>query len=261
MKTAGEVLEGNRAFYKACARNYDSGRQHSFRRERNRVVEDLLWFEGFFPLRGAVVLDVGCGTGFFGLVAAEQGADHIHCLDIEPLFLEQTRRRLAENHPRVRVTCHQSDLGAFVADRADLLPSIDIWIMGSVLQYVPECDALLAGVAELQRNRPGGFYITSTRRPSGQGWPRFERVLARCDYALHRLLHRSDRAQRGLPGTKVTLQVDPQQLERILGSQGFATRLQVYSAFHTLVFSGLHRIFRRLFPFLGTHFTLLAAKR
>lgn len=258
MKTAAEILEGNRAFYQACARNYDAGRRFSFRRERARVAGDLAWLATFVPLQGAVVLDVGCGTGFYALAAAGCGATRVHCLDIEPAFIEQARARLLAAHPDAEVYCHQADLEAFVCKNAELLPGIDIFIMGSMLQYVPGHDALLARMA--QGVRRGCFYLTSTRRPDGEGWPRLERTLARCDYALHRLLHPSDKGQRGLPATKVTLQVEPLVLQRIFKEQGFVTRLRVYSAFHTVLFSGLHRLLRWPFPFLGSHFTLLAAK-
>lgn len=256
MQTADEILERNRAFYQACALNYDAGRRFSFRREGARVAADLSWLGQFIAIEEAVVLDVGCGTGFYALAAAGQGARKFHCLDIEPVFLEETGKRLLTAHPEAQVHCHQADLESFVRERADLLPDIDIWIMGSVLQYVPEHVALLTKMARAVRH--GCFYLTSTRLPGGGRWPRLESVLARFDYALHRLLHPGERGQKGLPVTKVTLEVDPQVLERVFREQGFTTRLYTYSAFHTLLFSGLHRLLRRPLPSLGTHFTLLA---
>lgn len=46
---------------------------------------------------GAQVLDMGCGTGLLGLVAARLGAAHVTLIDIEPWAIENTREHLVRN--------------------------------------------------------------------------------------------------------------------------------------------------------------------
>lgn len=259
MDHAEEVLRGNREFYRACAPEYDSGREYAFRRDQVRVRADLKWIEASAPLAGAAVLDIGCGTGFYSLMSADAGAGELHCLDIDPVFLDTAKGKVLGAHPQFQVHCHEGDLESFIRGRADLLPHIDIYVMGSVLQYVPDHEVILEQLARLSGG--GCFYITSTRLPGGGKHCHFEGWFARLDYALHRLIHPGSRGRHALPSTKVTLLVDPERLRELFSTLGFNIRYYSYSSFHTLLFDRLHRVLRRIFPSLGAQFTLIAIGR
>lgn len=256
------VVRENTGFYRALAAQYDLGREHFYRHERRRLVADLRGLMGEGGLVGAEVLDVGCGTGLYAASAASLGAGQLHCLDLDESFLAAARARVLEANPQAQVHCHLADLGSFAAARADLLPRIDICLMGSVLQYVPDAAAQLTALAA---GGCGAFYISSTRLPQGGTHPRLEGVLARLDYLAHRLCHPASRAgarpRRVAGATKVTLEVDPEHLQEVLASAGMQSRWYRYSAFHTQFFNWLHAVLRRFLPAVGSHFTVLAARR
>ena len=254
------VVRENTEFYRAVATAYDLGREFFFRHERRRITADLRLLAGQ-SLVGAEVMDVGCGTGLYGQIAATLGAGHLHCLDLDESFLAAARERILAANPQVRVECHLADLGSFAAERADLLARIDIYLMGSVLQYVPGAAAQVAALATAGH---GSFYISSTRLPGGGRFPGLENLLTRLDYLAHRLVHPGSRAA-ARPGsvagaTKVTLEVDPAELNQVLAAAGLQTRWYRYSAFHTAFFNRLHGVLRRVLPSLGSHFALLATR-
>lgn len=255
---AQQVVQDNRTFYHACAPDYDAGREFAFRHERARVADDLQWLGAFMRLEEAVVLDVGCGTGFYASIAAAQGVRQLHCLDFEPAFLELARDKIKATSPQAQVHCHAFDLETFAAERADLLSGIDVYLMGSVLQYVPGHLALIERLARATEH--SCFYITSTRLPGGGRHRLLEGLLARLDYALHRLIHPRPARRHGLLPAQVTVEVDLEALQKLFRGLGCRTRCYSYSAFHLLPFNKLHQLLRAAFPSLGACFTLLAAR-
>ena len=62
---------------------------------------------------GECVLDLGCGCGLIGILAAKRGA-HVVCADINPYALELTKRNAERNG--VRVTLVLSDLFSNLKD-------------------------------------------------------------------------------------------------------------------------------------------------
>lgn len=259
MDEAVQILRDNREFYQACAPAYDAGRQFSYLREQARVRADLEWIGSSSPLAGAAVMDIGCGTGYYAMMAVSLGVAKVHLLDLNQVFLESAREKVLNTRPGTHVHCHLADLGSFIRERADLLRDIDIYLMGGVVQYVPDHEAVLGKLAaDLGQ---GCFYITSTLVPGGGRYRRIEDLLARIDYFVHRVLHPGSRGQRHLPPNKVTLPVDPQRLQQLYADRGYELRFYTYSSFHNLVFDHLHRALRRLFPSMGSRFTLIALKR
>lgn len=71
------------------------------------------------PVEGAVVLDLGCGTGIVAIAAAELGARRVIAVDPDGDAIKATRRNIALNGVAERVECihgELSDLGPTAVD-------------------------------------------------------------------------------------------------------------------------------------------------
>jgi SAM-dependent methyltransferase len=107
-------------------------------------------------LRGATVLDAGCGSGAQAEWLLDQGAD-VAAVDLSPRMVEQARRRCAGR-------------GRFlVADLAEPLPlkpgSLDGITCSLALHYVADWSVPLRSFAAALR--PGGWAIISLDHPFG----------------------------------------------------------------------------------------------
>ena len=93
------IIEINKKFYDEYAPNYDISREGFYQLEKNRIQKDLNVFaeETVFP---KVVVDVGCGTGFYALNAVRMGAQELHCMDISSGFLNTAKSQIEKENPR-----------------------------------------------------------------------------------------------------------------------------------------------------------------
>ena len=107
------------------------------------------------PLRGARVLDLGCGFGWFCRWAGEQGAASVLGIDVSEKMLARARAETAD--------------GAIVYRRADLdqvdLPehAFDLVYSSLAFHYLKHLDALMAQVHRALV--PGGRLVCSVEHP------------------------------------------------------------------------------------------------
>lgn len=147
--------------YDRAARVYDTLADLFFERvldvERHR--DDLISMLG--DLDGAVVLDVGCGTGrnFPALAEAVGPRGRVIGIDCSVGMLEQASRRIREaGWKNVELVCDDAAALATVAEPVDAL--VSAWCYGEVLPLEPALDRAIDVI------RPGGrFAVMSFVQP------------------------------------------------------------------------------------------------
>jgi ribosomal protein L11 methyltransferase len=102
---------------------------------------------------GAVVLDVGCGSGILAIAAAKLGATRVLALDIDPNAVDATRQNAAANGAAQIVEAREGTLALESATQPDVFNIIVANISGLTLERLSP--ALAASLA------PGGALISS----------------------------------------------------------------------------------------------------
>jgi 2-polyprenyl-6-hydroxyphenyl methylase / 3-demethylubiquinone-9 3-methyltransferase len=110
-------------------------------------------------LRGAKVLDVGCGAGLLSEALAGEGAD-VTALDLAPELIEIAKLHLLEtqvSRPGLRVDYRLQSTESIAAE----LPSgFDVITCMEMLEHVPDPAAVVRACASLLK--PGGRLFVST---------------------------------------------------------------------------------------------------
>jgi len=142
---------------------------------RDRMRATLLeWLPE--DLRGARLLDAGCGTGALSLEAARRGADVV-AIDLSPTLVALARERLQPDPAWGRVDFRVGDMLDPATGRFDFVVAMD-----SLIHYAPaDKVAVLAGLA--QRTRKSVLFTVAPRTP-----------LLTARHAGGRLFPRGDRA-------------------------------------------------------------------
>jgi 2-polyprenyl-6-hydroxyphenyl methylase/3-demethylubiquinone-9 3-methyltransferase len=117
------------------------------------------------PLRGARVLDVGCGGGLLSEALAREGAA-VTALDLAPELIEIAKLHLLETRqaePDLRVDYRLQSVEALAAEAP---ASFDAITCMEMLEHVPDPGSVLAACATLLK--PGGrlFLSTLNRTPA-----------------------------------------------------------------------------------------------
>jgi ribosomal protein L11 methyltransferase len=86
--------------------------------ETTRLVAEILADRA--PLRGASVLDVGCGSGILSLVALALGAGAVRAVDVDPDAVAVTRENAERNALSSRVVADETPAGV-LAERYDIV--------------------------------------------------------------------------------------------------------------------------------------------
>jgi 2-polyprenyl-6-hydroxyphenyl methylase/3-demethylubiquinone-9 3-methyltransferase len=106
------------------------------------------------PLRGARVLDVGCGAGLLSEAMAREGAD-VTALDLAPELVEVAKLHLLESGLRVDYRLQSvEDLAGEQPGRFDAVTCMEM------LEHVPDPGSVLRACATLLK--PGGLLVLST---------------------------------------------------------------------------------------------------
>ena len=153
---------------------------------------ELIWGEGFLSpggpaevtetlagrdIRGAEVLDIGCGIGGVDLLLVERfGAARVVGIDVEEPNLTLARRRAAEKGLAQRVSYQ------VIEAKPGPLPfpaaSFDVVFSKDALIHIPDKEALFSDIHRLLR--PGGRFIASDwlRSDDNPPSPAMERYIA-----------------------------------------------------------------------------------
>lgn len=168
---------------------------------RDRMRRTLLdWLPQ--DLRGARLLDAGCGTGALSVEAARRGA-HVVAIDLSPTLVELARDRLPRDLGAGRIDLHVGDMLDPALGRFDHVVAMD-----SLIHYAaPDAVRVLTGLCT--RTSGSVVFTFAPRTPAlavmhavGRLFPRGDRAPAIepiADVTLKRLIG----AERGLAGWRV----------------------------------------------------------
>ncbi|MBK7585649.1 MAG: class I SAM-dependent methyltransferase [Myxococcales bacterium] len=154
------------------------------------------------PLSGAVLVDVGAGTGRIARLLSGSVA-HVHLVERAAPMLALAERRLAENGIQ-NFTAHLSDVRELPLADASADVAIAAWVFGHFRSWMPETwrTDVDEALAEMRRVlRPGGHRVLVESLGTGHETPRknepldeyfeflerrhgFERSVIRTDYVF-----------------------------------------------------------------------------
>jgi magnesium-protoporphyrin O-methyltransferase len=152
-----------------------SGIRATVRAGRDRMRTILL---GCLPsdLRGARVLDAGCGTGAFSVEAARRGA-HVVAIDLSPTLVNLARERTPRDLGSGRIVFHVGDMMDPALGTFDYIVAMD-----SLIHYrAPDMARVVGGFAS--RANSGVAFTFAPRTP-----------MLSVMHAVGRLFPRGDRA-------------------------------------------------------------------
>ncbi|MDQ4127766.1 MAG: class I SAM-dependent methyltransferase [Actinomycetota bacterium] len=162
----GELLEGQLAYYRARAGEYDQWFLREGRHDRgpewnrrwfSEVEEVRRELDRFRP--GGEVLELACGTGLWTVELARHAAG-VTAVDASPEVLKINRARLKESRTGTPIRYVRADLFDWLPDGA-----YDVVFFGFWLSHVPP--GRFAAFWDLVRSavRPGGraFFVDSLR--------------------------------------------------------------------------------------------------
>ena len=107
------------------------------------------------PLKGAQVLDLGCGFGPFCRYAVEQGAAGVLGVDLSEKMLEDAQRR----GPGLPIRYERADLESYQPPEA----AFDLVFSSLAVHYLADFEAFTARVRSALK--PGGHFVFSMEHP------------------------------------------------------------------------------------------------
>ncbi|HEU4619380.1 MAG TPA: bifunctional 2-polyprenyl-6-hydroxyphenol methylase/3-demethylubiquinol 3-O-methyltransferase UbiG [Gammaproteobacteria bacterium] len=119
----------------------------------------LGYVRGRVVLRGARVLDVGCGGGLFAEAVAAEGGEVVG-IDMGPSNVGVARTHASESGFAIRYEC--IDAAAFAAQRPG---EFDVVTCFELLEHVPDPAAIVSACALALRPGGSAFFSTINRNP------------------------------------------------------------------------------------------------
>lgn len=142
-------------------------------RAGRNAMRDLMLSRLPDDLRGARVLDAGCGAGEMTSVLAAKGAD-VTAVDISPSLVEIARKRLADDHAN-RVSFHAGDMLSPDLGTFDYVLAMDSLIYYTKPDIRNAIDALSA------RTKQGVIFTVAPRTPLLMAMWRMGKLFPRSD--------------------------------------------------------------------------------
>jgi malonyl-CoA O-methyltransferase len=152
------------AAYALWAENYPARAHNPVMQTEERAMLSLMPI----TLTNQNVLDAGCGSGRYMLLAARRGATRLVGVDLSKEMLERARTELDQFAPNAEIELKQSALTELPVANA----WADLTVCGLTLGHLENLEQSLA---ELRRTtRPGGTILCSDVHPIGHalGWLR-----------------------------------------------------------------------------------------
>lgn len=134
--------------YDLWARSY-----HSEANPVKKMSDDFIT-ENLPDLRGKAVLDAGCGTGKFCVLAADQGALFVKGIDLSPAMIEEA----AKNCPSAKLECSDLSAAAIEPQQYDVI--ICALVLAHIEKHQPVLDKLINGL------KKGGTIIITDFHPA-----------------------------------------------------------------------------------------------
>jgi SAM-dependent methyltransferase len=143
------------SLWESIARDYE---RHAIASAYNALYDRPAVLDLCGDLRGARVLDLGCGPGLYASEFVARGAAHITGVDASPTMIDLARQRVSE-----RADFRVHDL-ARPMDWVET-ESFDVAVMALVIHHL---DDRISTLREIHRVlRPQGRLIVSTHHPTG----------------------------------------------------------------------------------------------
>jgi SAM-dependent methyltransferase len=190
---------------------------------RRAAVLDLLAGDGCYRR----ILDVGCGTGDYAVVAVRHGGVY-HGVDFAPAMVGAARARIDA----------AGAVGAVVVGSGGALPyADDAFDLALAIGYLAYLRDPRPALAEIRRVlRPGGVLIAQIAKPDLCGF--VDRALLG---RLRAALRRSRTSPAPLPEGWVNVKYRARAFDRLLASHGFERAARVFNHFHALPAALRHR--------------------
>jgi ubiquinone/menaquinone biosynthesis C-methylase UbiE len=148
------MKDGYNGKYSDYIHKYDQLSLFHYEKISNTLIQKI-------DCRGKEVVDVGCGTGILSLIALQQGASRMSCVDTSKLMLGRCREKSFDQG-------YKGDLISFYEGDAERLPfndaTFDVVLSNMVLGMVPNQQAAITELARILR--PGGTIALSTHGPA-----------------------------------------------------------------------------------------------